>query len=317
LTSLPSLLSSIAQVSAGRNVVVALSGGIDSSLVLFLAVQACGREKVLPVHVDWGIYTYQVIPKNVGYICQKLGLEPIVISGQSILERVLRNGPACNRCTRIAKLGLIRKKFPEYPILTGANQSDSWGSRGEPFLNNIFAPLFYLTKEEIHQIVRALPLGIEPVGESKIREGCKAKHLLKPLISPNFHGRVAAETNELLLKFLKERGKEVDLANVKIIGPLSENIALVNVLPPLFPEEEEELKKELFQIEGLARVEFVNSPFRLTVVVNPAIYYDFQAQKAISQGILSPAFAFPLQFRFIKSENKRLYSFHVVKAEKL
>lgn len=296
---------------------VAISGGIDSSLVFFLAVQACGRENVVPVHVDFGTYAYGVVSKNVNSLCRQFGLKPVIISGQSVLESVLKNGPSCNRCTKVAKLGLIRKSFPEYLILTGANRSDSWGSRGVPLLNDVFAPLFYLAKDEVRRIANSLSLEIEPVGESRIREGCKAKHLLKPLVSPSFHGRVVAEANELLLEFLREKRKKSALANVKIVGPLSENIALVNVSPFLSLEEKKELENRLLQIEGLTRVEFVDSPFRLTVVVNPAIYHDAHAQEAIAQGILAPSFAVPPALRFVKSENKRLYSFHVVRAERL
>ncbi|MGB9833642.1 MAG: ExsB family protein [bacterium] len=317
MPDLPFLLRSIKEASASKEIVVAFSGGIDSSLVLFLAVQACGRERVFPAHVDWGPYTYKSIPERVKSICQKFHLEPIIISGQSTLEKILKSGPSCNRCTKKAKLGLIRENFPEHLILTGANQGDSWGLRGKPLMNNVFAPLFYLTKDEVWEIVSAVDLGVQPVGESKLREGCKAKHLLKPLISSTFHGKVVAEANEVLLDFLRKKEKNTDLANVKIVGPLSENIALVNVRPFLLEVEKWNLEEKLLAIKELRRVEFVDSPFRLTIVASPAIYNDPHAREAIESGILSPAFAAPIKFCWIKSENKRLYSFHVVMAERL
>lgn len=317
MPDLQTLLDSIKGVSSGGEVIIALSGGLDSSLVFFLSVLAWGKERVIPVHVDWGIYTYGGIPEKVRMLCSGFDLEPVFISGQSALEGVLKKGPACNRCTRKAKLGLIRSLFPNSLIVTGANQSDSWGSRGKSLINNVYAPLFPLTKAEVKDLAKELGLFVAPIGESSVREGCKAKHLLKPLVSHEFHGEAVSMANELLLNFLKKAKMEAQLANVKIVGPLSTNIAVVNVLPYFDQETKGELKETLKKTNLLNKIIFADSPLRLTIVCNPAIYNDTHAQAAIKDGILSPSFSAPLECRWIKSENKRLYSFHVVAVEKL
>jgi uncharacterized protein len=317
LTDFSLLLRSIVEASSGRKVVVAFSGGKDSSLVLFLAVQALNKEKVIPVHVDWGPYSYSGVKERVEAFSRNLGLDPVFIPGKYEMEKILKGGPSCNRCTRKAKLGLIRKKFPSDLILTGANQADSWGKRGEPLMNGVFAPLFSLSRNEIKDALGFFGLEVESIGESNSREGCKAKHLLKPLISPAFHGGVVSEANEVLLGFFREKGMEMELANIKIVGPLSENIGLVNVRPFLEAGVKEELQKRLLAVKNLNKVEFVDAPFRLTLVVNPSIYNDLHARESIEEGIIFPSFAFPPKIWWVKSQNKRLLSFHVVSAERL
>lgn len=317
MTEVSFFLRSIREVLSGRRVVVAFSGGTDSSLVLFLTLEALGKDRVIPVHIDWGQYSYLGVRERVLSFSRVLGLEPVFISGKTDMEKILKGGPSCNRCTKKAKLGLIRKFFPEDLILTGANQGDSWGKRGEPLMNGVFAPLLSLTKSEIREIIRSLDLKVQTIGESNLREGCKAKHLLKPLISPDFHGRVVSQANEILLSFLKERRREIELANVKIVGPLGENIGLVNVRPFLDFEEKEELLSKLSSIQGLKKVEFVDSPFRLTLVASPSIYNDPHAKESIEKGIISSSFAIPPEICWVKSQNKRLFSFHAVSAERL
>ena len=285
-------------------------------MVLWLTVQAKGANGALAAHLDWGRYAYSSVREKVQSFSRSLGLEPCIIPSQGELEAALKRGPACNRCTRQAKLGRLRKHFPEALILTGANRSDSWGQRGEPLLNGIYAPLFALEKAEVRLLADQAGIQVMPVGESDRREGCKAKHLLKPLITPDFHGVAVAEANEMLLAFLKERLIHCRLANVKILGPLSENQAVVNILPALSEEEEEALRVD-FQGAGLPIHSFLfpHNPLTLTVVANPALTGDHHARTAVEDGILRPSFAVPLYFRWLKSGNKRLGSFHIVEVE--
>ncbi|MCX5970863.1 MAG: hypothetical protein NTV14_05095 [Coprothermobacterota bacterium] len=185
-------------------------------------------------------------------------------------------------------------------------------------MNGIFAPLFALEKAEVRLLAAEAGLQVLPVGESDRREGCKAKHLLKPLVTPDFHGRAVAQANEMLLSFLAERRILCRLANVKILGPLSENIAVVNILPPLGEQEEEALRIS-FQGAGLPIDSFLfpHHPLALTVVASPALTSDTHARTAVEDGILRPGFAVPLHFRWLRSGNKRLGSFHVVEAEEI
>jgi uncharacterized protein len=299
-----------------RQWVVAYSGGLDSSLVLWLALQAQGPERVLAAHLDWGIYTYSSVHEQVQSFSRGIGLLPCIIPSQRELEAILRRGPACNRCTRQAKLGRLRAHFPEALILTGANRSDSWGQRGEPLMNGILAPLFALEKTEVRLLAAEAGLKVTSVGESDRREGCKAKHLLKPLVIPDFHGRAVAQANEMLLAFLAERPIRCRLANVKIIGPLSENLAVVNILPALRDDEEETLRV-VFQTARLPIHSFFfpHHSLTLTVVANPALTNDAHARAAVEDGILRPGFSVPLNIRWLRSGNKRLGSFHVVEVK--
>ena len=53
--------------SSFEQVVVAFSGGMDSTVALFLSLQALGREKLISCTVDWGIYFPSLARENVDY----------------------------------------------------------------------------------------------------------------------------------------------------------------------------------------------------------------------------------------------------------
>ncbi|GAJ23555.1 unnamed protein product, partial [marine sediment metagenome] len=198
--------------------------GLDSTIVSALAIQALGREKVEAITVSFEEYSYSKGLRNIQDISRALDLKLKIVQGKREQERVLRKGPACNRCTRVAKLGRVKKEALGRLVLTGSNQSDTWGKRGLKLYGGFYAPLLELNKEEIRKIADYSGIKILQIGESKFREGCKLKHLIKPLAVPHYHGKAAAEANELLLNVLEEEGYESVLANVKIIGPLSKNI---------------------------------------------------------------------------------------------
>ncbi len=297
--------------------VVAYSGGLDSSVVLKLASEALGVKEVVAVHVDWGPYAYSGQIERVQAFCSALGVATQILPGKDRLEGVLKGGPACNRCTRQAKIGLLRHSFADSLILTGANRSDSWGWHGLPLLKGVYAPLFSLTKEEIAELASSLRIQVPRIGESSGREGCKAKHLLKPLISSSYHGEPTCRANEILLSFLKHVEEGRRLANIKILGPLSENVAIINILPPLSAEAQMDLLNEFRAATlPLKEILFADSLLALTIVANPALFNDLHARQAVEEGILTPAFSAPLKFRWVKSNNKRLLSFHVVHAQK-
>lgn len=303
---------------AGKPVVVAFSGGLDSSVVLWLARQVMDPPRLRAVHICWGPYTYPGQKEKAGTFARSLGVALEILDGRDCLERILRHGPACNRCTRQAKLGLLRSQNPDALILTGANQADSWGQRGQPLVAGVFAPLFHLGKEEIKALANAAGIRVQPIGESHRREGCQAKHLLKPLVAPDFHGRAVCFANETLLAFLRQKGKNAELANVKIVGPLRENIAVINVRPSLSAEEETELAARLLDSSlAIKRLIFTTRPLRLTVLGNPSLLGDAHARLAVEEGILQPSFAAPLSIEWKPSVNDRLFTFHVIAVEEL
>ncbi len=298
-----------------QGLIVAFSGGEDSSLVAYLAKLALGADKVILVTVDWRSATYKRLREQVNLNAKRLGLRHVTLDGSKKQADILRHGPNCNSCTREAKLGTILEQFPDGVVATGANKSDSWGSNGLKINGRLYSPLFDLTKDEIRSMVKFFEIPVAKVGESAFREGCKMKHLLKMLINPAYHGRAASESNEVLLSFLEEIGHKPVLANVKIIGPLSKNIALVNILPQLQSNQEEELLRRLKLLNCIDEVHIVKSPLKLKVLVNPGIYNDETARQNVSIGFLQRDFAAPLRLEWIRSTNSRLRTFQVLSYE--
>jgi len=306
------ILEEIEKISQGEEIVVAFSGGLDSTVVSALAIQALGREKVEVVTVSFGEYSYSKGLINIQDISKALDLKLKIIQGKREQERVLKKGPACNKCTRIAKLGRVKKEASGRLVLTGSNQSDTWGKRGLKLCNGFYTPLLELNKEEIRKIADYLGIKILQIGENKFREGCKLKHLLKPLAAPYYHGQAAAEANELLLSILEEEGYESVLANVKIIGPLNKNIGLVNVSP--LPEEKlkEKIIEELKKVKTLEQIEFLDKPIKLIVKANKGQFDNQHSRYWLEKGRLQPDFSVPIEVEWLLTTNKSLSTFQVI-----
>jgi len=302
----------IEKISQEEEIVVAFSGGLDSTVVSALAVQALGREKVEAITVSFGEYSYSKGLRNIQDISRALDLKLKIVQGKKEQERVLKKGPACNKCTRIAKLGRVKKEASGKLVLTGSNQSDTWGKRGLKLCNGFYAPLLELNKEEIRKIADYLGIKILQIGENKFREGCKLKHLLKPLAAPHYHGQAAAEANELLLSILEEEGYESVLANVKIIGPLNKNIGLVNVSP--LPEEKlkEKIIKGLKKLKTLEQVEFLDKPIKLIIKANKGQFDNQHSRYWLEKGRLQLDFSVPIEVEWLLTTNKSLSTFQVI-----
>ncbi|HXL02778.1 MAG TPA: ExsB family protein [Candidatus Atribacteria bacterium] len=302
--------------SSFEQVVVAFSGGIDSTVALFLSLQALGKEKVISCTVDWDIYFPSLARENIDYWVKSLGVSHVYLPGRKVMEEIMKAGPSCNRCTKEAKLGTIRRYFGDKVLIVGgANQSDSWGKRGVKLLNNTYSPLFELSKEEIINLASSLSLPLLRIGENRLREGCLLKHLLKPLASP-YQAQAVVKSNEILLKILKERNIERDIANVKIIGPLSRNVALVNVKPLPSLHLREEITAILSSIEEIDEVSWVDSPVTLIARANLGQYRNPSSLHWLEKGKLQPEFAFPLTIHWMPSSNRRLHTFQIVDFKK-
>ena len=306
------ILEEIEKISQGEEIVVAFSGGLDSTVVSALAIQALGREKVEAVTVSFGEYSYSKGLRNIQDISRALDLKLKIVQGKKEQERVLKKGPACNKCTRIAKLGRVKKEASGRLVLTGSNQSDTWGKRGLKLCNGFYTPLLELNKEEIRKIADNLGIKILQIGESKFREGCKLKHLLKPLAAPYYHGQAAAEANELLLSILEEEGYESVLANVKIIGPLNKNIGLVNISP--LPEKKLKRKiiEELKKVKTLEQIEFLDKPIKLIIKANKGQFDNQHSRYWLEKGRLQPDFSVPIKVEWLLTTNKNLSTFQVI-----
>jgi uncharacterized protein len=197
-------------------------------------------------------------------------------------------------------------------VLTGANRSDTWGKLVLKVCNGYYSPLLDLDKPKIRTIAGVLGLVIPRIGENPGREGCKLKHLLKPLVNPDYHGRAVADANELLLGLVKEAQFPAELANVKIIGPLSRNVALVNLRPVPPPDLEVRIATALREIPVLDEVHMVAGPITLIAKASPAVAGDPHARYWLQHGRLQPDFAFPIEVDWRPSTNARLHTFHVV-----
>ncbi len=306
------ILEEIKKVSQRKEIVVAFSGGLDSTVVSALAMRALEREKVEAVTVSFEEYSYSKGLRNIQDISSALDLKLKIVQGKKEQEKILKKGPACNKCTRIAKLGKVKKEASGRLVLTGSNQSDTWGKRGLKLYDGFYAPLLELNKEEIRKISDYLNINILQIGENKFREGCKLKHLLKPLAAPHYHGKAAAEANELLLSILEEERCESILANVKIIGTLDKNIGLVNVSP--LPEEKlkEKIIEELKKVKALEQVEFLDKPIKLIVKANKGQFDNQHSRYWLEKGRLQPDFSVPIEVEWLLTTNKSLSTFQVI-----
>jgi len=306
------ILEEIKKTSQWKEIVVAFSGGLDSTVVSALAIQALGREKVEAITVSFGEYSYSKGLKNIQSISKALNLKSKFIQGKTEQEQVLKKGPACNKCTRVAKLGKVKKEASGRLVLTGSNQSDTWGKRGLKLCNGFYAPLLELNKEEIRKIADYFNVKILQIGENKFREGCKLKHLLKPLAAPHYHGQAAAEANELLLSILEQEEYDSVLANVKIVGPLNKNIGLVNVSP--LPEEElkEKIIEELGKVKTLEKIEFLDKPIKLIIKANKGQFDNQHSRYWLEKGRLQPDFSVPIEVEWLLTTNKSLSTFQVI-----
>lgn len=311
------LIAEIRAISVSfSKVVVALSGGLDSTVALFLSLLALGKDKVIACTVDWGEYFPEKARCQVLFLRDYFDVAHYFLPGKGTLEKIASGGPSCNLCTKKAKLGTIRNHFGNSVLIVGgANQSDSWGKRGTKFLFNTYSPLFDLEKEEIRGLASFFHLPVRRIGENSLREGCLVKHLLKPLVSP-YHAQAVVRSNEILWQVLDEAGFERDIANVKIVGPLGKNQALINVqpLPPQYLREKiEDVLRKLPEIDGVI---WVDEPVVLVVRANPGQYRNPETLFWLEKGRLQPDFAFPIQVKWMPSSNRRLRTFQVVECIK-
>jgi pyridinium-3,5-biscarboxylic acid mononucleotide sulfurtransferase len=309
---IPTIVDEIRAVTEGARVVVAFSGGLDSTTVAALAKQALGPANVWLVTVNMGIYNYRRGNQIVLEMAEQLGLEQKCLLGQYAQHRVQATGPACNRCTREIKLGMVKAVARGRLVLTGANRSDTWGKLGLKVCNGYYSPLLDLDKPQIRTMAADLGLVVPKIGESPGREGCKLKHLLKPLARPDYHGRAVADANELLLALVKEAQFPAELANVKIIGPLSRNVALVNLRPLPPPDLAERIANALRGLPVLDEVYIVDRPLTLIVKAGPAVAGDPHARYWLQHGRMQPDFSVPIEVDWRPSANPRLHTFQVV-----
>ncbi len=289
-----------------EKLIVAFSGGMDSSASAILCTEALGHEKVELVHVVYGPYTYSKSLEIVSNFSEKYNLKVSFVYNRG-QEKIWKYGPACNMCTKEIKMGTVKRYAGNNLIVTGSNSSDTWGQTGLKVFEGMYAPLSEYNKDTIKKILDLYDFKLERIGEHALREGCKLKHLMKPMAKPSYHGKAVSIANEIVLDFFPAGNQ---LANVKIIGPLSKNIAIVNVLP--FREEAYKLAEVLKSLDVINEVVVADKPLVLKIIANPSIYRVEMSKYWIENGKLRPEFAVPIKVEWLESKNNKLRTFHIV-----
>ncbi len=293
---------------------VAFSGGLDSSVVAVLAKLALGPERVELVTTRFG-FTYPKTVRVVREFSDRLGLRHTFVDGSEWQKKVWKSGPACNACTRGPKLQSVKGHAGENLVATGADADDTWGQQGLKCHGGLYSPIASLSREQVKKVAECL--GIKPVkiGENDGREGCILKHLLKMMAVPEFHGSAVYESNTRLMELIESEKMNFSIANVKIVGPLSKNLALVN-LDPLPPNDfVERVKKELSSVKTISKTEIVDSPVKLKIIANPGIYNNEKSRYWVLNGRLAPDFSAPISADWAISKNNRLSTFQIIDYE--
>ncbi|OOC42354.1 MULTISPECIES: 7-cyano-7-deazaguanine synthase [unclassified Thermosipho (in: thermotogales)] len=303
------IIDEIRKTVGNNKVIVAFSGGLDSTVAALLCKDALGPEKVELVNVVYGPFTYKKSIQIVKKAANKMGLKLTFL--ESLYQKeIWKNGPSCNMCTKSVKMNTVKNYAKDILVVTGSNQSDSWGKTGLKLFNGLYAPLGNLNKKEIKEILNYYSFKLERIGENAKREGCKLKHLLKIMTNMNYHGKAVDLANEILLENVP---KNLELANVKIIGPLSKNIAIINVKPMVYNIEE--IGKKIETLDVIDEVIIANKPLILKVLANPSIYRVENSKYWIEKGKLQPEFAVPIKVVWKESKNNKLRTIHVVGVE--
>ncbi len=301
-------LSVIRQYTDGKQAVVAFSGGMDSTLALLLAKEVIPN--ITAVHIDWGDFTYPTIRKKVKSIVKHFHIPLHVIYGDEALKQLAHRGISCNTCTRHIKLGTIKQYYPNTVIITGANQSDSWGKGGTYFNPPFLAPLKDFTKDEEMKILKNI-YGITDfhIGIHPEREGCMLRHLWMP-DRDGTKTLLTATVNQKLLDFLDSHGISHYLANVKVIGNKRGTKLIVNVLPTL-PQETKEKIDHLLSPYG--PVLWGDTLSSLTAVINPSLDNQ-RGKESLRAIILGELASHDADITFIRSKSDFIRLFQVVDA---
>ncbi|BBE31900.1 NAD(+) synthase [Tepiditoga spiralis] len=305
----------IKQVVGNKKLYIAFSGGLDSTVVALLAKDALPKSQITLVNVCFGAYSYSKGLEAVLSLSNQMNLNLFFVSGESEQETLMYHGPNCNQCTKSIKIEKVKEFAYKGIVASGANQSDSWGKTKIKIMNNIYSPLVMLNKIQIKEILSYYGFTIPKIGENIGREGCKFKHLLKMAVNTQYHSRADVISNEVIHDVLDFYEFKREIANVKIIGPLSKNIAIINI-KPLPPQNIiNDIVKLLEKESTIDEVVVANKPMKLKISASPGISNNKESSYWIKTGRLQPEFAVPIEVEWLPSKNNKLRTFSVIDYE--
>ncbi|MFP4105814.1 MAG: ATP-dependent sacrificial sulfur transferase LarE [Phycisphaerae bacterium] len=160
-------LESCCEILSDLNrVVVAYSGGVDSTLLLALAVETLGKDNVLPAMAVSTIFPSGDITEARQH-CRAMGLDLLELPTAHLTDSRFSKNPSdrCYYCKTILlkKLTLLAEQRGFQAVVTGANAADKAdyrpGSRAEQEMG-VRRPLLEarMDKNDIRQISRAMGL---------------------------------------------------------------------------------------------------------------------------------------------------------------
>lgn len=166
----------------GCNAVVGISGGIDSSVVATLCVEALGKDRV------FGVLMPQNIQKDINssaLLCQHLDIQHYVVNiGESVeclQKQITMNGISISEQTKINLPPRIRmstlyavSQSMNGRVANTCNLSEDWVGWNTRYGDSVadFAPLAKLTKTEVKAIGKVLGLPDELVNKTPIDGLC-------------------------------------------------------------------------------------------------------------------------------------------------
>ena len=229
-------------------VLVAYSGGIDSSFVLKLCVEQVGKENVLAVTGASETFT-EIELDNAADFAKSIGVEHAVVTTREIDNPDFRSNPPlrCYHCKKefYSKIAKLAKKRGFKYIFDGSNKddlSDYRPGRKAAEELGIISPLikFGLTKKEVRELSKKMGIKIwdkpsnpclasrvpygEEITEKKLEMIFKAEKFLKDNgfinVRVRHHGKLARiEVPEKeIIKLLKEPLKSAIIKEFTSIG---------------------------------------------------------------------------------------------------
>jgi len=151
-----------------KKVVIAFSGGVDSTFLLKFAVETLGEKNVLPVICISPVFPEEEI-KKAEKISEEIGIKLLKIKTNQMKDRKFISNPPdrCFYCKRImlTEIEKIRKKYGFNKIVDGTNKDDENDYRpGEKAKEvfNVRSPLKEagIGKKEIREYLKKMGLSI-------------------------------------------------------------------------------------------------------------------------------------------------------------